>query len=54
VEIKNGKASVFLNPDINNEDIQNLIVERFGLIKENGINKVTFLSDGSNHYKYIK
>jgi hypothetical protein len=54
MEIKNGKASVFLNPDINEEDIQNKIVERFGLTKENGINKVTFLSDGSNHYKYIK
>jgi hypothetical protein len=54
VEIKNGKASVFLNPDINYEDIQNLIVERFDLTKENGINKVTFLSDGSNHYQYIK
>jgi hypothetical protein len=43
---------VFLNPDINYEDLQNIITMRFGLTKENGIIKVTFLSDGSNHYKY--
>jgi hypothetical protein len=52
VEIKNGKASVFLNPDINTEEVQAEVIAEFGLTEENGIQKVTFLSDGSSHYKY--
>lgn len=52
VEIRNAKATVYLNPDINTEDMQRLIIERFGLNKANGINSVRFISDGSRHYEY--
>ena len=52
VEIRNAKAIVYLNPDINTENIQNFIIEEFGLSVTNGIKSVRFVSDGSNHYKY--
>ena len=52
VEIRNGKATVYLNPDINNSKIQSFIIDRFGLTEENSIKSVRFVSDGSNHYKY--
>ena len=52
VEIRNSKATVYLNPDINAEGIQSYIIGLFGLTKENGIKSVRFISDGSNHYKY--
>ena len=51
VEIQNGKATVYLNPHINNEDVQQLVIEEFNLTKKNGINKVIFHSDGSEHYR---
>lgn len=52
VEIRNSKARVFLNPDINIEEIQQLIIEYFGLIELNGIKSVRIVADGSNHYNY--
>lgn len=52
VEVRNGRATVYLNPDINVAEVQNYITETFGLSKENGINFVRFVSDGSDHYKY--
>lgn len=52
VEIRNAKATVYLNPDINTEEIQDLIIERFAIAKENGITAVRFVSDGSWHYQY--
>ena len=53
VEIHNAKAIVYLNPDINTEEIQNHIIDGFGLTKETGIESVRVISDGSNHYKYL-
>ena len=52
VEIKNAKATVYLNPDVNTDKVQRLIISLFGLVKKNGINRVRFVSDGSVHYKY--
>ena len=52
VEIRNSKAIVYLNPDINIKEIQAYVVETFGLLDKNGIKSVRFVSDGSNHYKY--
>lgn len=52
VEIKNAKATVYLNPDINTEEMQRVIVKEYGLSAENGIDCVRFVSDGSQHYKY--
>lgn len=50
VEIKNGKATIYLNPVLKTEAIQKMIISEFHLIKEN-IN-VRFVSDGSLHYDY--
>ncbi len=52
VEIRNAKASVYLNPDINTYEIQSLTIQKFGLTADNGIKSVRFISDGSNHYRY--
>ena len=52
VEIRNAKATVYLNPDINTQKIQSLIVRCFGLTEENAIRSVRFVSDGSTHYQY--
>lgn len=54
VEIRNAKATVYLNPDINTEEVQSYTIGIFGLLKENGIDTVRFVSYGSNHYKYKK
>ena len=51
VEIKRGKAVIYANPNICCEELINLLVERFGLTKENGINEVNLKPDGSDHYK---
>ncbi|MGN0804161.1 MAG: hypothetical protein ACI4MN_02120 [Candidatus Coproplasma sp.] len=52
VEIKNGRAVVFLNPDVNYFEVREKIIQFFGLTAENGIKSVRFVSDGSAHYKY--
>ena len=51
VQISNGKAIVYLNPNINTVEVQNFIKNEFNLRQINGITKVTFISDGSEHYK---
>lgn len=52
VEIRNEKAIVYLNPDINTAATQQFIVSQFGLVESNGITSVRFVSDGSRHYFY--
>lgn len=51
VEIQNAKATIYLNPQINTKEIQQFIISEFNLYKYNGINKIIFHSDGSEHYK---
>lgn len=51
VEIMNGKATIYLNPNIATQEIMDFIVEQFHLTKYNGINKVRLFVDGSEHYK---
>ena len=51
VEMRNGKAMIFLNPDINTEPVINLVKETFQL---SGLERIDIKSDGSNHYKYMK
>lgn len=51
VEIQNSKATIYLNPTINNEEVQKFLIDEFHLTKSNGINKIVFHSDGSEHYK---
>jgi hypothetical protein len=50
VEVSNNKATIFLNPHINNHDFINLIKENFGLLSSN-ISEVKIVSDGSEHYQ---
>ena len=51
VQIANQKAIVYLNPNINTEDVQNFIKNEFNLYDINGLKDVVFKSDGSEHYK---
>lgn len=51
VEIRNKKAIIYLNPNIATDQVKGFIIEKFGLISENGIKRVTMHPDGSNHYK---
>ena len=51
VQISNGKAIIYLNPNIDTEEIRDFIIDEFNLIERNGIKKIVFNVDGSNHYK---
>lgn len=52
VEIKNGKAIIYMNPDINKENVIEEIIASFDLKKPNELQSVTIKSDGSKHYQY--
>ena len=51
VEIKNGKATVFLNPILNKESIVSKVIDEFGL-RVTELTDVRIKSDGSNHYHF--
>lgn len=51
VEIRNGKATVFLNPAINKECIVNKVIDEFDLIAGE-LKRINIKSDGSNHYQF--
>ena len=51
VEIKNGKATVFLNPAINKECIVRRIMDVFELMTGE-LNCINIKSDGSSHYRF--
>lgn len=51
VQISNGKANIYLNPNINYDEVIDFIKDEFKLYKSNGINKINIHSDGSSHYK---
>lgn len=51
VEIKNGKATVFLNPILNKECIVSKVIDEFGL-KATELTGVRIKSDESNHYHF--
>ncbi len=52
VEIKNGKINIFLNPEINRDDVLDAILTTFDL-KDIKSEKIIVKSDGSNHYQYL-
>ena len=52
VEIKNGIARLYMNPDINVNDIRVLVLRDFGISKENRLSEIKFISDGSEDYGY--
>lgn len=51
VEINHGKATIYLNPNINTDEVIDFIVDNFHLTGYNGINNIKVISDGSDHYK---
>lgn len=53
VEIKNKRATVFLNPDINTAATVKKIIDFFDLETSNGLISVKIKSDGSKHYQYL-
>ena len=52
VEIKNRKATIYLNPDLNNTVVLNKIIEDFELKNQQGLKSIAVKSDGSSHYHY--
>lgn len=51
VEIKNGKATVFLNPVINKECVVRKLMDAFELMTGE-LNCINIKSDGSSHYRF--
>ena len=51
VEISHGKAEIYANPNICNNELKNFIINEFNLTKHNGISEVVMQADGSKHYK---
>ena len=51
VEIRNGKVSIFLNPDLHKEPVLGMVFEVFGLKTDEQL-LVRVISDGSQHYQY--
>lgn len=54
VEIRNGKATIFLNPNIKKENVLCKIIEAFELVTNDELKAIRVKSDGSNHYKYTR
>ena len=52
VEVRNGKVTIYLNPDLNTEHVLNAIKEAFELVDPKEIIRVEVKSDGSKHYMY--
>ncbi len=50
VEIRNGVARIFLNGNINNDDIIDFLKREFNLTAHNGIKRVLPIEDNSSHY----
>ena len=50
VEIRNGIAKIFLNGNINYEEVIDFIKDEFNLNSHNGIKKVQVIEDNSSHY----
>ena len=52
VEIKNRKAIIYLNPDLNNTVVLNKVIEDFELKNQQDLKSIAVKSDGSSHYHY--
>ena len=52
VEIKNRKATIYLNPDLNNTVVLNKIIENFELKNQQDLKSIPVKTDGSSHYHY--
>lgn len=53
VEIKKGKARIFMNPILHQEEILEKIITSFGLTAENGLTHIRVKHDNSYHYCFL-
>ena len=51
VEIRNGVAVIFLNPQLCTDDVIEMVKTEFYLSDESGIKDVKIKADGSKHYR---
>lgn len=51
IDIQNGTARIFINPNLNTPEILRLIKNEFNLNERNGIKRVKVFVDNSEHYK---
>lgn len=51
IEIHNGIATIYASPYIDSNNIIEWTIDKFNLTEHNGIKKVRFIADGSEHYK---
>jgi len=54
VEIRSKKATIFLNPSMNEEKVIHKIIELFELMISDELKIIRIKSDGSNHYQYTR
>ena len=52
VDIVNGKATIYLNPDLNNDAVLDIIFTEFELKENSELKTIAVKSDGSHHYRY--
>lgn len=53
VEIKKGKATIFMNPILHQEEILEKIITSFGLTAENGLTHIRAKHDNSYHCRFL-
>lgn len=51
VEIRNGVADIFVNPNLFTEEVKKFLISEYHLNPQNGIKKIRFHADSSEHYK---
>lgn len=51
IEIHNSIATIYASPYIDRNNIIEWATDKFNLTKHNGIKKVRFIADGSEHYR---
>ena len=51
IEIRNGTAIVYHSPYIPQNELKNLLIEKFNLTASNGIRKIRLVADNSSHYR---
>ena len=52
VEIKNGKVKIYINPDVYNDDLKEMIIKLFDLLEHS--DKIRVVIDNSAHYQYSR
>ena len=50
IEIHNGVAKIFLNGNINREDVVDFLISEFNIIPHNGVKNIKIIEDNSQHY----